>query len=491
MSAGHAQSAWRRLGAFSTLLAAATAFVAACANQGPPPGGAPDVEPPVILSITPQSMTVTPKLNTVRVRFNEVVSEIPKGSRSLADLVFISPKSGEPRVSWGRDHIDIKPSKGWKPNTVYSIQIKPGLVDLRNNALDSSIKLVFSTGGAIPNTLVQGVVFDWGAGKGLNGAVVEAVAPDSTTYQAVADEQGRYELRNIPPGPYLLRAFADKNSNRTQDALELWDAMPTTVTQNAAIEFYAYQHDTVGLRIQDVAVSDSNRTLKITFDKPYSPQQIFPNGSVRIRTKDSLDWGVKIVQTTRERLLFDSLKAKARQDSLDRIQRAKDDSLTPAARAKRDSLAAVRKADSVANVERMKREQARAAAREAAARRGRNARPAPPKDTTPPPKMNRPAVYNEIIVTLDSALPAQSQFRLQVTGVRSLSDINKSPSRTFTTPKPPKADSGKAPAGPAGAGGRGGAPTGRPPARPPAPSPTPAPVKRDTMPDLFILPSRR
>jgi hypothetical protein len=147
-------------------------------------------------------------------------------------------------------------------------------------------------------------------------------------------------------------------------------------------------------------------------------------------------------------------------------------------------VAAVRKADSVANVERIKREQARNAAREAAARRGKNARPLPPKDTTPPPKMNRPEVYSEIVVTLDSALPPQTQFRLQVTGVRSLSEVNKAPSRTFTTPKPPKADSGKTPAG-------GARPGARPPARPPTSPPSPAPVKRDTMPALFILPSRR
>lgn len=481
------REAARRLSAVLAVLAGAVA----CANQGPPPGGPPDVEPPLIVSVSPTTMSTTPKVGSVRLKFNEVISETPKGVRNLSDLVFISPRSGEPRVSWGRTQIDIRPGTGWKPNTVYSVQIKPGLVDLRGNGIDTSIRVVFSTGGPIPNTLVQGVVFDWGLGRGLGSAVVEAVAPDSTTYQAVADSAGRFSLRHVPPGSYLLRAYADKNGNRRLDALEIWDAMSTTVTQNLLAEFYAFQHDTIGLRIADIAVQDSNRVIKITFDKPYSPQQSFGRGSVRLRTRDSLDFGVRIVQTAAERVLADSVKARAARDSAARVQRAKDDSLTPAARARRDSLAAVRRVDSIAAVERQKRDQARAAARDAAARRGRTARPLPPPDTTPPPKMNRPVVYTEVFITLDSALPPQSQFRLVVSGVRSLAEVTKTVTRTFTTAKAPKPDSsklakpdsGKAARPDSGKAPPGGAPGSKPP--------TPPPVRRDTMAMPLDRPTRR
>lgn len=454
----------------SVIAAGATA----CANQGPPPGGRPDLEPPLVLAITPAPMATVQKVRAVELKFDEVVSETPKGVRNLSDLVFISPKSGTPQVSWGRNKIDIKPSKGWKPNTVYSVQIKPGLVDLRGNSIDTSIRVVFSTGIPIPDTRVQGVAFDWGQGKGLASAVVEAVAPDSTTYQAVADANGRYDLRNVPPGPYQLRAYGDKNGNRTLDPLEIWDAMYITVVQNTIAEFYAFQHDTVGLRIAEITVLDSNRVVKVTFDKPYNTTQQFTNESVRILTKDSLPLGIKSIQTTRQKEFQDSLKARAAIDSVERVERAKNDSLPPAVRARNDSLAKVRKADSVAAVERQKREAARIAARDAAQRsRGRNARPVAPADTLPPPKMNRPTAYSEIFITLDSALPWQSQFRVHTNNVRSLAEISKSPNRTFSTPRAPKADSAGAKL-PPGA-----------PGRPPAP-----PARRDTMSSRFFLPSR-
>lgn len=442
----------------------------ACANATAPPGGAPDTDPPLVLSVTPGSMAINQKLKTVRLRFNEVVSETPKGVRSLSDLVFISPRSGDVKVSWGRDRIDIRPSKGWKANTVYSVQVKPGLVDLRGNSIDSSVSVVFSTGPNIPQTRIQGVVFDWGMGKGAGGAVVEAMAPDSTRYQVVADSAGRYDLQHIPVATYLLRAFIDKNSNKDLDPLEQWDSVRTLVSRFSAADFYTFQHDTVGIRIADITVQDSNRVLKISFDKPFVPTQLFDRTGVRVLASDSTPIPVVLVQTAREKFVLDSLRDKAKADSIDRVTRAREDS-TPGLRARNDSIARVRRADSVAAADRAKREAERIAAREAA-RRGGRVRP-PSRDTLPAPKMARPRVYSEVFITLDKPLPPQKQFRVQVLNVRSLSEVVKSPSRTFSTAR---ADTTKRPPGAPGSA----------PGRPPVP-----PVRRDTMPALFFLPSRR
>lgn len=454
-------SARRRLLGLAALGAAG--YAAACANPSVPPGGRPDESAPLVLSVTPGNNSVSSKAKSVEVKFDEVISETPRGVQNLSDLVFISPKSGKPNVDWGRTRITIRPAKGWKPNTVYSVQIKQGIVDLRGNALDSAIRVVFSTGPTIPDTRVEGAVFDWGAARGMSGAVVEAIAEDSTTYQAVADTAGRYSLRNLPVGPYLLRAYGDKNTNRELDPLELWDSVRVTVVQSTAAEFYAFQHDTVGLRISDIALQDSGRTIKVGFDKPFSPIQQFTLNSVRVLGADSQPVALKLVETTRERRLADSLKTKARTDSLERIRRAKEDS-TPGLRERNDSLAKVRTADSIAAAERVRRDQERLAAREAARNRnGRPARPLPPRDTTPPPKMNRPLIYSELFITLDTVLPPQKQFRVQVLDVRSLSEVSKSPSRTITTPRAPKTDSAP--------------PSSSPATRPP----TPPPVRRDTM----------
>lgn len=412
-------------------VAAALLLLTGCANQTAPPGGPPDLSPPLVLKVTPQNNAVGAKPKAVVLQFDEVISETPKGAKDIADLVFISPKSGVPKVDWGRSKIEIKPSKGWKPNTVYSVVIKRGLQDLRSNGIDSTIQLVFSTGGAIPTTRIAGVAFDWAAGNGISGALVEAIAPDSTTYQVVADSAGRYVLQYLPPGPYLMRAYGDRNTNRSLDPIEVWDSVSVTLTQSADIEFYGFAHDTVGLRVSEVTPLDST-ALKVVFDKPYAPGRLFGPEDILIRRADSSIVRVKAVQTIPERNLADSLRAKVRADSVARVAALRDS--TPALRARTDSLARIKRADSLAAVARTERE-ARA---RAALRRGR---PGAPIDTTPPPKMRRPLLYKEIYVTLEAPLEPQKQFRLSVANLRSLSGTVRSPARTFTTPRAPKPDS--------------------------------------------------
>ncbi len=420
------------------LRAAALLVLTACANQGAPPGGAPDLAPPILLKATPENAAVGAKLNAMVLQFDEVISETPIGAKDLADLVFISPRSGVPKVKWGRSKLEIRPSKGWKPNTVYSVMIKNGLQDLRNNAIDTTMQLVFSTGGPIPTTRIAGVAFDWVAGAGLSGAIIEAVAADSTTYQAVADTKGRYLLQYVPPGPYLVRAYGDRNSNRALDPIEAWDSVRVTLTQSADIEFYSFPHDSVGLRVASVTPMDSGM-VKVVFDKPYASGSTFGVEDIIITRPDSSRVRVRSVQTSAQRAQADSLRAAARADSLARVASRSDS--TPALRARADSLARITRADSVAAAARAARD---ARAREARARAStRGARSAPPVDTLPPPKMRRPAVSPELFVTLDTALAPQTQFRLSVTNVRSLSGTVRSPSRTFTTPRAPKPDSGK------------------------------------------------
>lgn len=455
------------------LRAAALLLLSGCANQTAPPGGPPDLAPPLVLKVSPQNNTVGATPKAVVLQFDEVISESPKGAKDIAELVFISPKSGVPEVDWGRSKIAIRPSKGWKQNTVYSVVIKRGLQDLRNNGIDSTIRLVFSTGGPIPSTRIAGVAFDWAAGNGLSGALVEAVAPDSTTYQVVADSTGRFVLQYLPPGPYLLRAYGDRNTNRTLEPIEIWDSVRVTLTQSADVEFYSFAHDTVGLRVADVTPQDSG-VLKVTFDKPYAPGQLFGPGDVVIQRADSSIVRVKSVQTISERTLADTVKAKVRADSVARVAALRDS--TPALRARTDSLARVQRVDSLAAVARAERE-ARA---RAATRRGR---PGAPIDTTPPPKLRRPLLYTELYVTLDTVLEPQKQFRLSVANLRSLSGTVRTPTRTFTTPRAPKPDSTKDSTRRDSASARPTAP------RPAAPRDTLARIMRARVRALFSAPS--
>ena len=96
----------------SRFAAIAALLLSACASPGVPPGGPVDAEAPKVLRIAPDSgkTAVTPK--EVVFKFDEVVSERPASVPSLDALFLISPRDGDPRVSWHRGEISVRPRKG-------------------------------------------------------------------------------------------------------------------------------------------------------------------------------------------------------------------------------------------------------------------------------------------------------------------------------------------------------------------------------------------
>jgi hypothetical protein len=415
----------KRVAVLAAVLAAATGI--ACANASLPPGGPPDTAPPTVLRITPSSGSTDIRPREVELQFDEVVSESPSGAQDLGSIVFISPKSGVPRVSWERDRITIRPREGFLPNKVYSVEIRPGLMDLRSNVLDSAIRVVFSTGGPIPDTKVSGVIFDWVSGRPAALALVEAIAPDSTIYQTLADSVGRFSLQHLPAARYVLRGVIDRNSNRELERLELWDSTGVVVTADVQAELYAFQHDTLPMRFQTIAYNDSLNELRVTFDKPFEPGFQLEAQMFRLVASDSTPILITRVMSLPEKRLADSVRAKQREDS---IARSRVDT-TAAGRARADSVARQRVADSLAA-------ESRAAERRRIELLRRGNQPVAAVDSTPPPKMNRPLPFAEVILTPDRKLQPGATYRLSATRLRSISGTTSpTPGRNFVVPRPP------------------------------------------------------
>ena len=146
------------------LVIAGAAATIACANRGGlgPPGGPVDRIPPRVDAITPESGSVSQRAGAVTFHFTRVVTDAP--SRGALDQYFlISPTDGDPRVNWHRDHIDVRPRHGFRPNTAYSVTLLPGLADVRGNTMTESATTVFSTGAAFPRFGITGSIFDWAA----------------------------------------------------------------------------------------------------------------------------------------------------------------------------------------------------------------------------------------------------------------------------------------------------------------------------------------
>lgn len=270
------------------LLAVSCIALAGCASPGTPPGGPVDTEAPKILRISPDSGATGVTPGNLVFHFDEVVSERPSGAASLSALFLISPSDGEPRVDWSRKEIGIKPRRGWRPNTAYSITVLPGISDLRGNIRNTGAVTMFSTGATIPAGRISGVLFNWIEGRPLARAIVQARPASDTTlnYLAATDSTGSFTVSNLPPGTYNVRGFSDENSNRGLDPREAWDSAVVQLADSATTELLAFVRDSVGTRLLSINVRDSV-TLELTFDNPLSVTNMPTAATVSVTGPDS------------------------------------------------------------------------------------------------------------------------------------------------------------------------------------------------------------
>lgn len=292
------------------------AAAAACARIEAPIGGPPDSAPPRLVRVTPESGSVARDPSDVVFQFDEVIEERPSGSSSLADLVLVSPRDGDPRVRWRRTALTVRPRRGWRDSTTYVVTVQPGLMDIRGNRLDSSLTTVFSTGGPIVNTRIEGVVFDWAAGTPLANAVVLGITrpdpaggarADSVIYVAVADSSGRFVLPHVRPGVVTVFGVADQNRSFGVDPREAFDSTQVTLRDSLRVELYAFVHDTLGPVPRTVAARDSV-TLVLTFSQPLLPTDTVSVTQFAVVGPDSQAVPLTLAQP---RPLFDSLQARA------------------------------------------------------------------------------------------------------------------------------------------------------------------------------------
>lgn len=277
-----------------TALLLGAALLAACASPGIPPGGPVDTEAPKIQRIVPDSGKTGTTPKEVIFRFDEVVNERPSGVPSLTGLFLISPSDGEPRVDWHREEISVRPRRGWKKNTAYTITLLPGISDLRGNISDVPVVTLFSTGATIPSSRVTGTLFNWPEARTItrNGFVQAWPRGDTTLkYIAATDSLGVFRFPNLAPGDYVLRGIGDDNNNRGLDPREPWDTAAVTVRDSAAIDVYSFPHDSLGTRLQSVSLKDSV-TMVLSFDNPLSITQPVVPANIRVRAPDSTDIGV-------------------------------------------------------------------------------------------------------------------------------------------------------------------------------------------------------
>jgi hypothetical protein len=374
----------------------------------------------VLVRIVPDTNAVNVRADAVLLHFDEVISERPgsatgqgatergaigagaagagAAATGLAAIVNISPSDGRERVVWRRTAIEIRPRRGFRPNTTYRVTLLPGLADLRGNVLRTPTEFVFSTGTEIPTGRIAGTIFDWAAARPAALARVEVFPPadSSVRWGARADSSGRFTVRDLAPGTYAVRAWLDSDSDRRLGVRESFDSTTVALDRLGTVELYAFVHDTLSPRLESVELADSV-TLRVRFDRVVAAEWD-PAGAVSFVGADSV---VRPLATFVPR------------DRLDSLRRAAVDALAADTIAADPAAADTIAADSV-----------------------RADTVTVDSTAVPAPIFGRATPVQTWAASLDTVL-APGLYRLRVTNVRGLNSITRDTEREFRVREPP------------------------------------------------------
>lgn len=225
----------------SALLAALLAALAAagCAKKAPPSGGPPDLEPPRIESVSPDSGAAgVPRDVRVAITFSEGME--PRGT---GESVEFSPPLTIRQRRWSGRTLTLVLAESLRTDRTYTLFIGGNARDRHGNNLVESRTIVFTTAPEFPAGVLEGVVEAIGfqAPGTLLWCYRDGREPDSTARDfdalGVADRTGAYRIAGLETGvPWRVWAFADLNHNRSfepgTDILEPADSVVVLTDEN-------------------------------------------------------------------------------------------------------------------------------------------------------------------------------------------------------------------------------------------------------------------
>ncbi len=200
----------------NALIVATLCLVAfGCARVAPPPGGPQDTTPPEVVSTFPEDGEVGVDRKTpIRIDFSEEMSR-----ESVERAFEITPAVGLRNFRWSGETVLTEPLEEFLDSTTFIVRIGPGARDYHNVAIEAPYSFAFSTGVAIDDGTIAGIVLyrDEPVGDAVVWACQGPVEPDSLDvvapcgYTSGTRADGTFTIRHvrIAGDPYDVVAFID------------------------------------------------------------------------------------------------------------------------------------------------------------------------------------------------------------------------------------------------------------------------------------------
>ena len=194
------------------------ALLTGCARKQPPTGGPPDLDPPLVVAVFPDSgATGVPRDLRPSIEFSEGMDP-----RTTANAVEIAPRVDIRQRRWSGRRLTLVLEDTLARDQVYTLFVGTDARDRHNNPLKAGRAVPFTTAATFPPGMIEGEVRATGftAPGTYLWVYPEGVEPDSTArdFRAVglAGDGGVFRVTGLTvPGRYRLWAFADLNKNHS------------------------------------------------------------------------------------------------------------------------------------------------------------------------------------------------------------------------------------------------------------------------------------
>lgn len=207
-------------------------LVVSCAQKGSISGGEKDIEPPVLISSSPDTLStnVPVDLKEIVLKFNEFVL-----LKDFIKNIIISPPIEPTPTFYPQGTADKKVkitfNDSLKPNTTYNIHFGKSLVDNNEGNVKKYFNYVFSTGNFIDSLKIEGQVFDPAQKQIPENIIVglyewdekytdSLILSQKPYYVGKVDSLGNFTLNHLKESEYRLIAFTDKVNNTRVDLEE-------------------------------------------------------------------------------------------------------------------------------------------------------------------------------------------------------------------------------------------------------------------------------
>lgn len=198
-------------------------LLSSCAQIVPPQGGAQDVTPPQLLSVSPEDSMLNTKLTRIDLRFDEFIT-----LSNAASEVTVSPILPFPlNVMALKKTVTVKiPDSLLKENTTYRISFGKAIQDVHENNPFTGYVYTFSTGSYFDTLSLEGFIIDAATGRRDSNALVvlheayksdSAIVREKPLYAVKPNQQGFFRFEGLPEKQFKIYAVRDENDNMIYD----------------------------------------------------------------------------------------------------------------------------------------------------------------------------------------------------------------------------------------------------------------------------------